>query len=109
MISILASFSQEGETAEFAVVTGDDTGRSKAENVTGPVGAFVHGAPRRPQMDYDGCFGGSDNFSGVVALVPETSTEKDLSRLAATYCSILIHSYYPQILHSKSDPSLKIR
>jgi hypothetical protein len=48
---------------EFAVVT-DDTGRSKAENVTGPMGAFVQGAPRQPQMNYDGGFGGSGNFGG---------------------------------------------
>eukprot|EP00980_Cylindrotheca_fusiformis_P021513 scaffold8353_cov138-Cylindrotheca_fusiformis.AAC.44 len=53
----------EGEPVEFSVVT-DDSGRSKAENVTGPMGAFVQGAPRRPPFGgNDGGFGGND-FGG---------------------------------------------
>ena len=57
---------QEGEPVEFSVVV-DDNGRSKAENVTGPMGAFVQGAPRRPRFDEgnfgDGGFGGG-GFGG---------------------------------------------
>ena len=49
---------QEGEPVEFSVLE-DDNGRTKAENVTGPMGAYVQGAPRRPRMSfYDGGFGG---------------------------------------------------
>ena len=42
----------------------DDNGRLKAENVTGPMGAYVQGAPRRTRMDYDSFRGGfgSSNF-----------------------------------------------
>jgi cold shock CspA family protein len=54
---------QDGEPVEFSVVT-DDNGRSKAENVTGPMGAFVQGAPRREGFNNDeGGFGGND-FGG---------------------------------------------
>ncbi len=40
----------------------DDRGKTKAENVTGPMGAFVQGAPKRPGFD-DGNFGGG-GFGG---------------------------------------------
>ena len=66
--SLLSNFIiiQEGEPVEFSVVV-DDNGRSKAENVTGPMGAFVQGAPRRPRFDEgnfgDGGFGGG-GFGG---------------------------------------------
>jgi protein lin-28 len=54
---------QDGEPVEFSVVT-DDNGRSKAENVTGPMGAFVQGAPRREGFNNDeGGFGRND-FGG---------------------------------------------
>lgn len=57
--------SQDGEPVEFSVVV-DKNGRSKAENVTGPMGAFVQGAPRRPRFtNDDGSFGGND-FGGKV-------------------------------------------
>lgn len=44
----------------------DDNGKVKAENVTGPMGAYVQGAPRRTRMDYDSFRGGfgSSNFGG---------------------------------------------
>jgi len=59
----LFCLSQDGEPVEFSVVI-DDNGRSKAENVTGPMGAFVQGAPRRPRFtNDDGSFGGND-FGG---------------------------------------------
>lgn len=42
---------------EFTVFE-DTNGRTKAENVTGPMGAYVQGAPRRPRMYTDNNFGG---------------------------------------------------
>jgi protein lin-28 len=54
--------SQEGEHVEFNTIT--DRGRKKADLVTGPMGAFVQGAPRPAFRDYDnspprgGGFGG---------------------------------------------------
>ena len=42
----------------------DENGRRKAENVTGPMGAYVQGAPRRTRMDYDGYRGGFGSQSG---------------------------------------------
>lgn len=47
---------QEGETVEFSVVK-DGNGRSKAENVTGPMGAYVRGAPRGPRTYPENNFG----------------------------------------------------
>jgi len=41
---------------EFSVVM--DKGKSKAENVTGPMGAFVQGAPRNPRIYADRTGGG---------------------------------------------------
>lgn len=43
----------EGEPVEYTTFT-DDRGKIKAERVTGPMGAFVQGAPRRTM---DGGFG----------------------------------------------------
>ena len=40
----------------------DDSGRNRAENVTGPMGAYVQGAPRRPRIEHDSGFGRSDNY-----------------------------------------------
>lgn len=40
---------QDDETVEFTTIT-DTNGRAKAENVTGPMGAYVQGAPRRERM-----------------------------------------------------------
>jgi hypothetical protein len=50
---------------EFSTIT-DSSGRTKAENVTGPMGAYVQGAPQRTRMDYDGFSGGggSGGFGG---------------------------------------------
>ena len=68
-LSLLSNFIiiQEGEPVEFSVVV-DDNGRSKAENVTGPMGAFVQGAPRRPRFNDEGNFGdggfGGGGFGG---------------------------------------------
>lgn len=58
--------SKDGETVEYTVVTGDN-GKTKAENVTGPMGAYVQGAPRNPRMFNDdggfgGGFGGGDRY-----------------------------------------------
>ena len=52
--SILA---QDGEAVEFSILKTDD-GKSKATNVTGPMGAYVQGAPRQPRMYDDNGFGG---------------------------------------------------
>jgi hypothetical protein len=49
---------QEGEPVEFTTVK-DHNGRAKAENVTGPMGAYVQGAPRR-----EGMFGGGGGGGG---------------------------------------------
>mmetsp|Transcript_17029 Transcript_17029/g.47146 ORF Transcript_17029/g.47146 Transcript_17029/m.47146 type:complete len:134 (+) Transcript_17029:500-901(+) len=62
--------SQEGEPVEFSTITTPE-GKIKASNVTGPMGAYVQGAPRRSRMDYDnyrgsfdgGSFGGSGGGS----------------------------------------------
>ena len=51
---------------EYSLVV-DDNGRSKAENVTGPMGAYVQGAPRSPRMFTDNEFGrggGEGGFGG---------------------------------------------
>jgi hypothetical protein len=53
---------QEGEPVEYSTVT-DPNGRSKADNVTGPMGAYVQGAPRKPPMDY-GSYGGGFGGGG---------------------------------------------
>ncbi len=42
---------------EFSVIK-EENGRLKAANVTGPMGAYVQGAPRRPRMYPDSDFGG---------------------------------------------------
>eukprot|EP00538_Stauroneis_constricta_P014318 CAMPEP_0119556542 /NCGR_PEP_ID=MMETSP1352-20130426/8453_1 /TAXON_ID=265584 /ORGANISM="Stauroneis constricta, Strain CCMP1120" /LENGTH=138 /DNA_ID=CAMNT_0007603511 /DNA_START=284 /DNA_END=700 /DNA_ORIENTATION=+ len=42
----------DGEAVEFSTMEGPD-GKTKAANVTGPMGAFVQGAPRRTRMEYD--------------------------------------------------------
>ena len=54
---------QEGEAVEYSVVQ-DPKGKSKAENVTGPMGAFVQGAPRSPRMYSDNGFGGRGGGGG---------------------------------------------
>jgi hypothetical protein len=41
----------EGEAVEYDVITVD--GREKADNVTGPDGAFVKGQPKRARRDED--------------------------------------------------------
>ena len=42
----------EGETVEFEIQT-DDSGRTRAVDVTGPNGAYVQGAPRPDRRDRD--------------------------------------------------------
>eukprot|EP00934_Nitzschia_sp_Nitz4_P007093 Nitzschia sp. Nitz4//scaffold274_size25273//3445//3989//NITZ4_008323-RA/size25273-snap-gene-0.39-mRNA-1//1//CDS//3329545269//7083//frame0 len=46
----------DGEPVEFSLYT-DNNGRTKAENVTGPMGAYVQGAPRKPRMFTNSSFG----------------------------------------------------
>jgi hypothetical protein len=43
---LAAAGTQEGEQVEFTTVS-DSQGRLKADRVTGPMGSFVQGAPRR--------------------------------------------------------------
>ena len=54
---------QEGEPVEFTVMT-DDRGKIKAERVTGPMGAFVQGAPRRSFDQFGGAGGGGFGGGG---------------------------------------------
>lgn len=58
IIYLLTTSLQEGEPVEFTP-TVDERGRIKAERVTGPMGAFVQGAPRRTFQAYD-----NDNVRG---------------------------------------------
>jgi len=51
----------EGEPVEFSTIEDSSNGKIKADNVTGPMGAFVQGAPRR--SEYNDSFGGG-NFGG---------------------------------------------
>ena len=50
---------------EFSTIK-DANGKVKAENVTGPMGAYVQGAPRSPRMYSDNGFGrgGGGGFGG---------------------------------------------
>jgi hypothetical protein len=48
---------QEGEPVEFTTMEDPSNGKIKAQNVTGPMGAYVQGAPRR--MDN---FGNNDGY-----------------------------------------------
>lgn len=48
---------QEGEPVEFSTMEDPSNGKIKAQNVTGPMGAYVQGAPRRN----DG-YGGGGSF-----------------------------------------------
>lgn len=45
----------DGEKVEYTSDEGDD-GRAKAVGVTGPDGKDVHGAPFRPQNDFDSSY-----------------------------------------------------
>jgi cold shock CspA family protein len=55
---------QDGEPVEFTAMA-DPSGRIKAENVTGPMGAYVQGAPpRRRSFDSDAGFGRSNDRDG---------------------------------------------
>lgn len=57
-------FSQEGEAVEFSLQKTED-GKTKATNVTGPLGAYVQGAPRQPRMyNDDRGFGGGGRGYG---------------------------------------------
>lgn len=55
---------------EYTIVT-DPNGRTKAENVTGPMGAYVQGAPKRRPYDDNrgpggrgGGYGGGNSYGG---------------------------------------------
>mmetsp|Transcript_1963 Transcript_1963/g.2793 ORF Transcript_1963/g.2793 Transcript_1963/m.2793 type:complete len:170 (-) Transcript_1963:79-588(-) len=52
----------DGEEVEFDVAT-DESGRTRAQNVTGPDGTFVQGRPQR-YNSYDGGQGGGYNDRG---------------------------------------------
>ncbi|KAG7375045.1 cold-shock DNA-binding domain protein [Nitzschia inconspicua] len=54
----------DGEPVEFTTLT-DAKGKIKAENVTGPMGAFVQGRPRmaRPFGDGGNAFRGGGNYN----------------------------------------------
>eukprot|EP00529_Nitzschia_sp_RCC80_P035666 CAMPEP_0113483890 /NCGR_PEP_ID=MMETSP0014_2-20120614/23671_1 /TAXON_ID=2857 /ORGANISM="Nitzschia sp." /LENGTH=175 /DNA_ID=CAMNT_0000377459 /DNA_START=124 /DNA_END=651 /DNA_ORIENTATION=+ /assembly_acc=CAM_ASM_000159 len=53
----------DGEPVEYTLT--EENGRIKAQNVTGPMGAFVQGRPRREQMfPRDGQFGGNTYGGG---------------------------------------------
>jgi len=58
-------FQQDGEPVEYTTTT-DGDGRTRAERVTGPMGGFVQGAPRRPSFGEGGQGGGGygDDFGG---------------------------------------------
>ena len=47
----------EGEQVEFEITKGED-GRSKAANVTGPLGEYVQGVPRDAPSQQRSSFGG---------------------------------------------------
>lgn len=47
----------EGEPVEFSTMEDPSNGKTKAQNVTGPMGAFVQGAPRN-----DGFGGGGGDY-----------------------------------------------
>mmetsp|Transcript_14815 Transcript_14815/g.28222 ORF Transcript_14815/g.28222 Transcript_14815/m.28222 type:complete len:128 (+) Transcript_14815:61-444(+) len=56
----------DGEPVEYTTTT-DENGRTKADRVTGPMGGFVQGAPRRTSFGGgggDGGYGGGDGFGG---------------------------------------------
>lgn len=44
---------------EFTTMEDPSNGKTKAQNVTGPMGAYVQGAPRR--NDFGGDFGSSND------------------------------------------------
>merc|ERR1711935_1121013 len=50
----------EGEPVEFSTMEDPSNGKIKAQNVTGPMGAYVQGAPR----DSGGGGYGNDGFGG---------------------------------------------
>jgi protein lin-28 len=49
----------EGEPVEFTTMEDPSNGKTKAQNVTGPMGAYVQGAPRR--NDFGNDFGSSND------------------------------------------------
>jgi hypothetical protein len=51
MCAAVTKIDQEGEPVEYSVQQ-DMKGRIKADRVTGPMGSFVQGAPRRPFNDF---------------------------------------------------------
>lgn len=57
----------EGEPVEFSTMEDPSNGKIKAQNVTGPMGAYVQGAPRDSGgggYGNDGFGGGGGNFGG---------------------------------------------
>mmetsp|Transcript_22717 Transcript_22717/g.56253 ORF Transcript_22717/g.56253 Transcript_22717/m.56253 type:complete len:140 (+) Transcript_22717:96-515(+) len=51
----------EGEPVEFTTMEDPSNGKIKAQNVTGPMGAYVQGAPRRNDFGGDGGSYGSND------------------------------------------------
>jgi len=52
----------EGEPVEFTTMEDPSNGKIKAQNVTGPMGAYVQGAPRRNDFRRDDGYGGGGSF-----------------------------------------------
>ena len=52
---------QEGEPVEFTTMEDPSNGKVKAQNVTGPMGAYVQGAPRGNDFGgHGGSYGSND-------------------------------------------------
>ena len=80
----------EGETVEFSVDRSEE-GRAKAVDVSGPEGAFVQGAPRRP-------FGGGRGPPG-----PPRATGEDGERVS-TGLQVVVHNLpWSYTWHSLKD------
>jgi len=54
----------EGEPVEFSTMEDPSNGKTKAQNVTGPMGAYVQGAPRNSGGFGNDGYGGGGNFGG---------------------------------------------
>jgi len=54
----------EGESVEFTTMEDPSNGKIKAQNVTGPMGAYVQGAPRNNEFGYGSSNDGDFRDSG---------------------------------------------
>ena len=68
----------EGEPVEFSIVT-DEQGRARAENVTGPMGAFVMGQQRLPRRGPDSYESRKMDWASDVPLPWEEAEDKATS------------------------------